>query len=94
MFKFITNRPFWVNLLAAIILGIMLVFLVLQLLGWITKHGEYLTVPTVQGKDMQQAIKLLESKGFIQLAIELIDFRNQKQTLFQLASVQLGPLHL
>jgi len=64
VFKFITNKPFWVNLLAAAILGILLIFFVLQLLGWITKHGEYLTVPAVTGKDTQEAIKLLESKGF------------------------------
>ena len=64
MFKFITNRPFWVNLLAAILLAFLLVFLVLQLLGWITKHGEYLTVPAVMGKDTKEAIQLLESKGF------------------------------
>lgn len=64
MFKFITNKPFWVNLLAAVILFFLIAFLVLQLLGWITKHGEYLTVPAVNGKDTKQAIKLLESKGF------------------------------
>lgn len=64
MFKFITNRPLWVNFLAAVILAFLLVFLVLQLLGWITKHGEYLTVPAVKGKDAQQSIQLLESKGF------------------------------
>lgn len=64
MFKFITDRPFWVNFLTAIILAFLLIFLMLQLLGWITKHGEYLTVPAVKGKDMQEAIQLLESKGF------------------------------
>ncbi|MEO5890644.1 MAG: PASTA domain-containing protein [Ferruginibacter sp.] len=64
MFKFITNKPLWVNFLAAVVLIFLLVFLMLQLLGWITKHGEYLTVPAVKGKDMQEAIKLLESKGF------------------------------
>ena len=64
MFKFITDRPFWVNFLTAVILAFLIVFLMLQLLGWITKHGEYLTVPAVKGKDMQQAIQLLESKGF------------------------------
>ena len=64
MFKFITNRPLWVNFLAAVILAFLLVFLVLQLLGWITKHGEYLTVPAVKGKDAQQSIQLLENKGF------------------------------
>lgn len=64
MFKFITNRPFWVNLLAAFLLAFLLIFLMLQLLGWITKHGDYLTVPSVQGKNTQESIKLLESKGF------------------------------
>jgi len=64
MFKFITDRPFWVNLLAAAALGILLVFITLQMLGWITKHGEYLTVPAVKGKHTDEAIKLLESKGF------------------------------
>ncbi len=64
MFKFITNRPLWVNFLAAVILAFLLIFLLLQLLGWITKHGEYLTVPAVQGNDSQKAIQLLESKGF------------------------------
>ena len=64
MFKFITDRPFWVNLLAAAVLGLLLIFFILQTLGWITKHGEYLTVPAVKGKNTNDAIKLLESKGF------------------------------
>jgi beta-lactam-binding protein with PASTA domain len=64
MFKFITNKPFWVNLLAAGVLAFLLVFITLQLLGWITKHGEYLVVPAVKGQSTNEAIKLLESKGF------------------------------
>ncbi len=64
MFKFITDRPFWVNLLAAGALGLLLIFFILQALGWITNHGEYLTVPAVKGKHTDEAIKLLESKGF------------------------------
>ena len=64
MFKFITDKSIWVNILAAVTLAILLIFLVLQLLGWITKHGEYLTVPGVIGKDYQQSIHLLENKGF------------------------------
>jgi beta-lactam-binding protein with PASTA domain len=64
MFKFITDRPFWVNLLVAIALGFLLIFITLQMLGWITKHGEYLTVPAVKGMHTAEAIKLLESKGF------------------------------
>lgn len=64
MFKFITNRPLWVNLLAAIALVLLILFLFLQLLGVITKHGSYLTVPSVTNKPVPEAIKLLESKGF------------------------------
>jgi beta-lactam-binding protein with PASTA domain len=64
VFNFITKRPFWVNLIAALLLAFLLIFLVLQLLGWITRHGEYLTVPAVKGKDAKQSIQLLESKGF------------------------------
>lgn len=64
MFKFITNRPFWVNLLAALFLAFLILFIFLRLLGVITKHGQYLTVPMVTGKQTTEAIKFLESKGF------------------------------
>lgn len=64
MFKFITDRPFWVNLLVIILLSFLLLWGFLQLLGSITKHGEYLTVPSVTAKTTAEAVKLLESKGF------------------------------
>jgi len=64
VFKFITNRPFWVNLLAAVILGLLLLFLFLKTLGWLTRHGEYLKVPAVTGMKTTEAIKLLEKQGF------------------------------
>lgn len=64
MFKFITHRPFWVNLLAAFVLAILVIFGVLQMLGVVTKHGEYLTVPGVVGKSTDEAVKFLEGKGF------------------------------
>ena len=51
-------------MLAAISLAVLLIILVLQLLGFITNHGEHLTVPGVVGKDYQQSIALLESNGF------------------------------
>ena len=51
-------------MLAAISWAVLLIILVLQLLGWITNHGEHLTVPGVVGKDYQQSIALLESNGF------------------------------
>lgn len=64
MFKFITHKPFWVNLLAALALGALIIFGVLMMLGRITRHGEYLVVPKVVGISTNDAVKLLESKGF------------------------------
>lgn len=64
VFKFITHRPFWVNLLVVIALIILIIFGFLQLLGSITKHGEYLTVPKVTNLKTPDAIRLLKSKGF------------------------------
>jgi beta-lactam-binding protein with PASTA domain len=43
---------------------IIIVAVFLQLLGWITKHGQYLTVPAVIGQETDSAINFLESKGF------------------------------
>jgi len=64
VFKFITTKPFWVNLLVAIFLVIAILFSILQLLGTITNHGEYLKVPNVLSKNTNEAIRFLESKGF------------------------------
>jgi eukaryotic-like serine/threonine-protein kinase len=64
VFKFITHRHFFVNLLVIIALTALLIWGFLQMLGVITKHGEYLTVPKVINKPTTESIKLLESKGF------------------------------
>ena len=64
MFKSLTNKPFWVNLVAAIALAILIIFLVLKTLGWITKHGAYLKVPAVTGMKTKEAVALLEKQGF------------------------------
>jgi beta-lactam-binding protein with PASTA domain len=64
MFKFITNKPFWVNLVAAIAIALLVIFLFLWLLGVITRHGKYLTVPSVIGKNTEESVRYLESKGF------------------------------
>jgi beta-lactam-binding protein with PASTA domain len=64
VFKFITDRPFWVNLLAVLTLSFLILFTILQLLGVITNHGKYLSVPSVVGKKTNEAIKFLEDKGF------------------------------
>ncbi|HSC55161.1 MAG TPA: PASTA domain-containing protein [Phnomibacter sp.] len=64
MFQFITKRPFWVNLLVAIALLVGLLFSVLWALGYITHHGQYERVPAVVGKTSDDAIRILQEKGF------------------------------
>jgi len=64
MFKFITNRPLWVNIIAAGALAFLIIFIILKMLGWITKHDAYLKVPAVLGKKTTDAIALLEKAGF------------------------------
>lgn len=64
MFKFITARPLWVNIIAAIVLALTLLFLFLQMLSWITKHGEFLKVPAVLGMKTEEAISMLKKQGF------------------------------
>ncbi len=64
MFKFITNRPFWVNLIVAIAMAALILYALLKMLGYITKHDAYLKIPPVLGKKTTDAIKLLEQQGF------------------------------
>jgi beta-lactam-binding protein with PASTA domain len=64
VFGFITRKPFWVNLLFLIAIGVLLIVLFFQGLGWFTGHGEYEKVPDVSRKPVKDAIRILESKGF------------------------------
>ena len=51
-------------MLAAVLLTLVLLFLFLMFLGIITRHGEYLKVPSVAGMKTREAISFLEKKGF------------------------------
>lgn len=64
MFKFITTKPLWVNLLVVIMLVTLLVLVFFGSLDYITKHGEYEKVPSILGKNVDEARRILESKGF------------------------------
>ncbi len=64
MFEIITKRSFIVNLLIAALIAFAAFFIFFQLLDWITKHGEYMKVPTVKGKSIDEARKILEGQGF------------------------------
>lgn len=64
MFKFISGKPLWVHILLAIALVFMLLFLFLWSLGFVTKHGKTLTIPSITGKSLVEAEKILEERGF------------------------------
>ena len=64
MFQFITKRPLWVNIAAAVLIAFLLLFLFLQMLSLITRHGEHLTVPAVLGMKTDEAVKQLAKQGF------------------------------
>ena len=62
--KFITHRPLWVNILVGIALALGIFALILLSLGWLTGHGKAATVPSVTGKNYDEAIKILKKAGF------------------------------
>lgn len=64
MFKFLTHRPLWVNILFVLIVIALLVLLFFGSLDYITKHNQYEKVPSVVGKNIDVARKTLEDKGF------------------------------
>ncbi len=64
MFKFITDKPLWVNILAGIGLIVVLLLLFFASLSWLTEFGKYEKVPPVTGQNFMAAKKMLEDKGF------------------------------
>lgn len=64
MFKFLTHRPLWVNILFVLVVTALLVLVFFGSLDYITKHNKYEKVPSVVGKNIDAARKILEDKGF------------------------------
>ncbi|MDP4263833.1 MAG: PASTA domain-containing protein [Bacteroidota bacterium] len=64
MFKFITQRPLWLNLLTGLLLALALFIIFIFSLNWITHHNESKTVPSVVGKSFDEAETILEKAGF------------------------------
>jgi beta-lactam-binding protein with PASTA domain len=64
MFKFITHRPLWLNILAGALLAVAILFLFLFSLNWITHHDESRSVPSVTGKSFEEAKAILDKAGF------------------------------
>jgi eukaryotic-like serine/threonine-protein kinase len=64
MFRFITTRPLWMNILFAIAIVFVLLVLFLTSLKWCTSHGKTIQIPMVKGMTFEKAQALLEEKGF------------------------------
>lgn len=58
------NRPLWANLLVAVGLSVIIVFLYFLTLDFWTNHGKYLRVPDMKGKTFTEANQILEQAGF------------------------------
>ena len=64
MFRFLTSKPLWLNILAGFAVLILLLLLFLGSLDIITHHGKTMKIPAVVGQSIDQARKTLESQGF------------------------------
>ena len=64
MFKFITHRPLWINILIGVLLAVGIFSVFLLSLNWLTNHGKSGTVPSVTGKKYEEARKQLRQQGF------------------------------
>jgi len=64
VFKFITHRPLWVNIVVGLLLAIGIFAIFLLSLKWMTHHGRSATVPNVAGKNYEEARKILKKAGF------------------------------
>jgi len=64
VFKFLTTRPLWVNLVAGVVVLLLILLLFLGSLALLTRHGKTLKIPAVTGMPFADAKKTLEGQGF------------------------------
>lgn len=64
MFRFITGKPLWINILFAIVLVFIILFLFLLSLDFFTHHGKTLTIPAVTNMPLGEAERVLNEAGF------------------------------
>lgn len=64
MFKFITQRPLWANILAAIVIAFIIFLIFIFSLRWLTHHNQSTAVPQVVGRSFDEATSILEKAGF------------------------------
>jgi beta-lactam-binding protein with PASTA domain len=76
--KFLTSRLFWLNLLGALIVFLIIVFAVMRWLDSYTKHGETITVPDLRGMSIEQVQRHLTSKNLRFAVLDSLYDKNQK----------------
>jgi hypothetical protein len=59
MFRFITEKPLWKNILAGFVVSLIILIGFLFTLNIITNHGEYLVIPNVKGKNYKDVQDVL-----------------------------------
>lgn len=64
MFRALTNKPLWINIVAGLLLLLLLLLVFLGSLKLITHHGKVMKIPAVIGQPFANAKKILESEGF------------------------------
>jgi len=64
VFKTLTGKPLWVNILAGLGLLLLLLLLFLGSLSLLTRHGKTMKIPSVTGISFAEAKKTLETQGF------------------------------
>ncbi len=57
-------KTFWGSLAIIALICIALYWLFFASLGWMTGHGKELSVPKLEGKSLQEAIRILKEQGF------------------------------
>lgn len=62
-FSFKTNKYFWVNIVAMIVVVVVLLFGVLKSLDVYTRHGETVVVPDVKGMTVDEASRMFRNHG-------------------------------
>lgn len=64
-FSFRKNISFWLNIVAMVVVGIGVIFGVLEWLDVYTRHGETVTVPNVREMTVEEAEKAFHREGLV-----------------------------
>ena len=64
-FSFKTNKFFWLNIVAMIVVMVVMIFGVLKWLDIHTHHGESVVVPDVKGMTVEEATKMFRNHGLV-----------------------------